>query len=74
MKITKTIDVSELTDEQIEAITTAKDLQGKVDQARIVVSKVVEVLRGANDHMHGRLSPYEMADAIEDVAKKAGLL
>lgn len=75
MKITKTIDVSHLTDQKIAAIQAASDIQKKLSEAKSIVEAVVKILRrGVNTNSFFSTHPHDMADEIEKIAKAKGLL
>jgi len=74
MKITKTIDVSHLTDEQIAAFLKGDTNQKKVDDARMVIERAIKTLRMGRDIGYFTQTGVEIADAVEKFAKDRGIL
>jgi hypothetical protein len=75
MKITKTIDVSHLSDQEVEMLSLASNIQDKLRDAKSIIESVVKILRrGQDSNSFLSVSPREMADEIEKMAKAKGLL
>lgn len=75
MKITKTIDVSHLSDQEIAAINDTDKTHKSLGDAKDLVRAVVGILRRpSHNSVFENMRPDAMADEIEKIAKAKGLL
>lgn len=75
MKITKTMDVSHLSDAETANLVAGLDAVKKVEYARELVNRVIKILeRQAGTHPYNRADPSEMVAAIRKAAEGNGIL